>query len=682
MREFNLLFIFMFCHCILSAQIRDTVFIPEVKITSYFSKRPLLRAPASVGVVDSVQLSKHHGQSLVPVMNTIPGVRMEERSPGSYRLSIRGSLIRSPFGVRNVKVYLDEFPLTDAGGNTYINLLDPAVIQRIEILKGPDGSLFGANSGGVVRFGIMNNSAPKIQTGFATGSFGLFRAYIQAKIHLGKHKITIADSWHRSSGYRANSELRRAYFHIGDEWNYADGFYLRSFAMISNLTYRTPGALTLDQFTEDPKSARPPTASLPGAEEQKAGVFNQTIYGGVMHSARFGKVLQHHLAVFGSHTEFENPYITNYEKRDERNLGLRTWMQTLHPMDSVFRWNALIGFEGQQTNSEISNSVNNKGEIGTLLVADNLTALNYFVFAQLTADIRMRLMLEAAVSLNYAAYIYEAVFPTPLLPSRRNFAPQWMPKISAAWAFAENKTVRASVAKGFSPPTLAELRSSDNRINTTLEPEDGWNYETGIRIQDSQGILWWDLSVFYYRQENSIVRRTNEAGEEYFVNNGTTVQPGLESFLMLHFFHAKYHEVIRDIVLTSSYTYSRFSFQSYTNDTSDYSGKNIAGMPDHIVVTSLSFDMMLGFSAFVQYTSVSPIPLNDANNVNSKPYHLLQAKIGWNYTGKSITLNLFAGADNLLDEQYSLGHDLNAFGRRYYNPAPGKNYYAGMNVTF
>ena len=68
-----------------------------------------------------------------------------ERSPGSYRLSVRGSLLRSPWGVRNVKVYMDEFPLTDAGGNTYLNLIDTRSINRIEVLKGPHGGLFGAN---------------------------------------------------------------------------------------------------------------------------------------------------------------------------------------------------------------------------------------------------------------------------------------------------------------------------------------------------------------------------------------------------------------------------------------------------------------------------------------------------------------------------------------------------------
>src|SRR5207245_1200850 len=118
--------------------------------------------------------------SLVSSMNTVPGVRMEERSPGSYRLSIRGSLLRSPFGVRDVKVYYDEIPLTDAGGNTYLNAIDVNSVQGIEILKGPDGSLFGANSGGVVLISPVNryNDNNYLSAELNGGSYGLFHENI------------------------------------------------------------------------------------------------------------------------------------------------------------------------------------------------------------------------------------------------------------------------------------------------------------------------------------------------------------------------------------------------------------------------------------------------------------------------------------------------------------------------
>src|SRR5688572_16854700 len=95
----------------------DSVQLNEVTINAYFGEDSILTLPASISIVDSAILQQHHNESFVAVMNTVPGVRMEERSAGSYRLSIRNSSIRSPFGVRNIKIYIDDFPFTDGGGN-------------------------------------------------------------------------------------------------------------------------------------------------------------------------------------------------------------------------------------------------------------------------------------------------------------------------------------------------------------------------------------------------------------------------------------------------------------------------------------------------------------------------------------------------------------------------------------
>ena len=91
------------------AQVGDsTVLLDEIVIEAYSYKRPLQEIPASIGVVQSSGLSRFSPTSFLPAINTLPGVRMEERSPGSYRLSIRGSSLRSPYGVRNVKVYWND----------------------------------------------------------------------------------------------------------------------------------------------------------------------------------------------------------------------------------------------------------------------------------------------------------------------------------------------------------------------------------------------------------------------------------------------------------------------------------------------------------------------------------------------------------------------------------------------
>ena len=79
------------------------------------------------------------------------------------------------------------------------------------------------------------------------------------------------------------------------------------------------------------------------------------------------------------------------------------------------------------------------------------------------------------------------------------------------------------------------------------------------------------------------------------------------------------------------------------------------------------------------YYYAGKIPLNDANTEYANAYHLVGAKIGYQKLIKekwSIKLN--AGAENLFDQKYSLGNDINAFGGRYYNAAPGRNYYVSL----
>src|SRR5829696_8356136 len=84
-------------------------------VKAYETNRPAINIPAAISIIGQEDIHRFTNNSLVSVMNMQPGVRMEERSPGSYRLSMRGSSLRSPFGIRNVKVYLNDIPFTDPG---------------------------------------------------------------------------------------------------------------------------------------------------------------------------------------------------------------------------------------------------------------------------------------------------------------------------------------------------------------------------------------------------------------------------------------------------------------------------------------------------------------------------------------------------------------------------------------
>ncbi|PBQ32405.1 TonB-dependent receptor [Sphingobacteriaceae bacterium] len=664
---------------------KDSVQLNEVIISSYLGDRPVLRLPASVALIDSSQLTKQAGQSLVPVLNTIPGVRMEERSPGSYRLSIRGSLIRSPFGIRNTKLYIDEYPLTNAGGDAYLNLLDMHSISSVEILKGPDGSLFGANSGGVVRLNPYDRFSDTtfVRIGLGLGSYGMFQQNVALHLKQKRSTISINEAWQRSDGYRENSAMDRKFFQISDRINYNAKGQLRLYFFYSDLKYETPGGLTLAQFNENPKQARPATKVIPGAIEQNASIRNRTFFGGVTHEYKINNQVKHVISIFGSQTLFENPFITNYEVREEANVGTRTWFEFSNKEESRVRLKFNVGGEYQALQSAISNYGNRKGSKDTVQARDQLEVQQGFVFTRLTADFNNKWITEVSLSYNANQLLFSRTQPIFISENKKILRPEFMPRAAASYIVNKLVSFRGIISRGYSPPTLQEIRSSDNTVNTALHAERGWNYELGMRLRDKSSRIYCDVSAFYYELKQTIVKRENALGQDYFVNAGTTYQPGVESLIRIDVIKQRTKRVIRGLQLSNAFTFNLFRFGNYVIGETDYTAKELTGVPRYVTVTGLTLNLPVRFYLFAQHNYTARIPLNDLNSENAKDYNLIQVKVGWMFYGsKKFVFDISAGIDNLLDQKYSLGNDLNAAGNRYYNTAAPRNYFGRIVIGF
>jgi iron complex outermembrane receptor protein len=63
-------------------------------------------------------------------------------------------------------------------------------------------------------------------------------------------------------------------------------------------------------------------------------------------------------------------------------------------------------------------------------------------------------------------------------------------------------------------------------------------------------------------------------------------------------------------------------------------------------------------------------------------YNLLHLRGGWNFEFKNIGLKLHAGVRNITDRAYFDNIRINAFGGRFYEPAPGRHYFGGVTVDF
>lgn len=660
--------------------------LQPVDVKIYFAKQSLLGVTSATQTLSTEVLTKQSTTSLLSAMNTVPGIRMEERSPGSYRLAMRGSLIRSPFGIRNAKIYIDEFPLTDAGGNTYLNLLTPIGIDAIQVIKGPDGSLFGANSGGVVQIRPkgFESAQNKREVEITTGSYGLFQQAFSFQQKVNKnYQFSLDQSFLRSDGYRDHSGLNKKTVQTAHQWRYHKNAQLRIFVLYSDIGYQTPGGLNAIQYTTDPSASRPAAGSNPGAKEQKAAIYNKTGFGGVSHRLQLTEYLSHHIALFGSYTDFENPFITNYEKRQEKNWGARSYL-SLEKTGTPLPWQMQLGFEGIKGSSDIDNYDNNKGIAENMLAADAMTNTQWNVFYRAQIEIFNNWNLEGSLGLNGNNIGYYQIFPVTT-PKKGNisFDTEWMPRIATSYILHDRMSWRMSVAKGYSTPTLAEVRSSDNKINTDLQAESGTNYEIGYKLKSNNNALIFDLAAYTYQMKNGIIRSLNDANVEYYQNAGEMRQKGIELSFWGTLPPISTSSVLRGLNWHSAISYNDYHFGNYTIADKDYSGNRITAVPQWVWTNSVQLQFPYRFDLNLYHNYTSSIPLDDANTVFAEKYNLVQGKISHAFSLSSkLSLVLFLGVDNLLNQKYSLGNDINALGGRYFNAAASRNYYGGTKLSF
>lgn len=666
---------------------QDTLFnkeipLKDVVVTAFNAQIKWKEMPAAVSILNKKSLMQFSPASILPAMNLVAGVRMEERSPGSYRLSVRGSLLRSPFGIRNVKVYWNDIPFSDATGNTYLNLIDPSLIGHVEIAKGPASSMYGAGTGGVF---LLNQGIPfsEKQNQYASivltgGSFGYNQQQIQWVNSNAQFTSSLQLYRLQSDGYREHSNLNRT----GLSWSTGlktAKHLIKTGVFYTQLNYQTPGGITAAQMLLNPRLSRQATATLPSAIDQKAAIQNNTLWVGVHDSYQINQqqVIKSFLSI--NQTSFSNPFITNYEKRNELNLsaGIQ-WV--IQPKSTLHKWQWVIGTEYLINESAIKNYTNNKGVAGLIQADDIVYTRQGFLFSQWSFKPVQKLLLNAGISLNQQLYEFKSLLlmQQPLL-SRKIQSPI-SPRFTLSYSLNTNLNLYGIIARGFSAPSLAEIRPSDGNFYPQLNAEQGWNKEIGIKgsLFNNQVLL--DLSFYSFQLKNAIVRRADINGNEYFINAGATNQNGLEAMIK--------YILIKDskdrkfnIDFTNSFSFQPYRFIDYQQGGAVFNGNPITGVPKYIWVSTFNFAHKNGWAFNITANLTSKISLNDAATVYAKGYELLQAKLSKQIIWKQYQFQLFAGGDNLLNQAYSLGNDINAVGNRYFNPAPIRNGYMGIRIN-
>jgi iron complex outermembrane receptor protein len=268
---------------------------------------------------------------------------------------------------------------------------------------------------------------------------------------------------------------------------------------------------------------------------------------------------------------------------------------------------------------------------------------------------------------------------TPAIEQAVSYDPVITPRLALLRKINEAFSVYGNMSWGFSPPTLAEVRPSNGVFNTTLKPEKGTQIEIGGKGYFANRRFFVDAAVYHFALDETIVVRRDEEGADYFVNAGATNQNGAE--LLLNWQPGISSSFLSSFKLWSGITLNHYVFEDYVKDNVSYSGNQLTGTPKEVLTGGVDLVFARGFYLTLTANYTSEIPLNDANTVFARAYTLMGAKAGYkNQLSNKLPFEFFAGADNLLDETYSLGNDLNAAAGRYYNAALDRNFYAGIQL--
>jgi iron complex outermembrane recepter protein len=656
--------------------------LPDITIKAFEQNKAAIRIPASINVISRQTLNLFSPTSIVQAVNTTPGVRMEERSPGSYRFNIRGSSLRSPFGVRNVKVYFNDIPITDPGGQTYLNELGYYNFNSIEIIKGPGSSLYGSGTGGVLLIESMNDTERAgITSEYTTGSYNLQNIY--AGLSTGSQKLVSRGSFQHQTndGYRNQSSLRRDVHSWTGLFKMNENKYLKVCYLYGDLFYETPGGLTKAEYDANPKASRPAGGGFPSAEQAKASIRQRMFLTGVSYVQHFASRWENKTVLYGMFTELRNPAIRNYGKNSEPHVGGRTLFTFTQPFEESL-FNFIIGGEWQEGFSSVAIHKNVNGSPDSLRTYDEIHNRQMMVFSQASLDLNAGWSLIGGASWNWLKVRFERFTPAPLGFQKRTFNNQVAPRIAVMKKLnvAKNEvSIYSGISKGFSSPSRDELLPTGGAINLELNAEKGTNYDLGVKTR-LVNKLYVDVDAFLFDLDNAIVQRRDAGGGDYYVNSGKTNQHGIETYLSYPLLQGKTFE---QSTFWISHTWHDFHYKEFKQVTNDFSGKQMPGDAKHTISTGIDATTPGGFNAAITYYYSGKIPLNDANTVYADAYNIVGAKIGYQkWIKEKWRLKFMAGVDNLLDEKYSLGNDLNAAGGRYYNTAPGRNYYVSVLVQW
>ncbi len=666
----------------------DEVSLSTVVVKSFNSNKQNKETPGAVAVLSQQQLNQGSGVSLQTAMSSVPGVKMDQSNLGDSRISIRGNGIRSPWGLRKTKVYINDIPLTETDGTTRIEALDVSDLGRVEIIRGPASSVYGGNStGGVINFELQraDYGTRTWEADGLVGSYGLRRIGTKVKTGSDKMNSFLAYGYQEYDGYRQNSWDYRRFLAGNFQFYPSEKQTLTLLVSRTSQDSRIPGMLTREQVKENRRQAAPNELA------NKAGRYQRWTRVGLGQQYRFNSHWSNSTSVFTYFYDLHHPLTFGIIRNAYQSYGGRSHF-TYRPGFATLDTKFVVGGEFNQAKTKGNTYFTDKGVENGLMSNVDYKNTYYTFFYQSETKLTPEATITLGMSYNDLKYAVND-FLNPEQGGIKKFDDQFSPRLALSYDFGEHLSLHAGVSKGFAAPTTTEISNPDGTLNHGVGAEKAVNYEIDAKGSFLDARLEYDLALYRMDMKGELIGQSLGQGVTVYHNSGKTRHKGVELATGYQIFKESDGRFFTSLRPYAAVTYSQFKFEEYeildqhSQTQSDFKGNELAGIAPWMAYFGVDLETRVGFYLNANYRYNDAFALNDANTDYNPAYHLLNARVGYKMKiGSRFSLDLYGGLNNITNEKYSSFTALNApdygNGPAYYDPSPGINGYAGVNLSY
>jgi iron complex outermembrane receptor protein len=632
---------------------------------------PAQSAGQTVSSIDRERVAETRAFSVGDVLQEVPGISVKQgNGPRDFGVSIRGSNARNGFGVRNIKVYEDGFPVTQPDGLSRTDLTDPHAYGGIDVWRGPSSALFGNYAtGGAINFrtrpgGEING----VEYGIDVGSFGYLNNYLALGARSGAFEYMLFASDVRGDGHLDWNGFETETVNFLGTWRPSPDDKVTVKVIHNHLDTDLSIRLSLNQFYQNPFQKGCQVAATAAAGCGTVSLFLNGFNGTRVNqtAAQAGLGRDDFRTIVGTRWEHKFDDATAWQVEyvvDDRDISQPTGATSAvgdfvsHAISthlaqdySLFGMKArhLVGaFYNYLPND--SDTINLKpGGSATLgsrtqnvlgytsgmgaLLREEVSPSRHWLLA-FGAGVEQTAVHGISTAFGYTGSVDGSPTSTSKVFADREFTNRAY-EASIAFRPDEHWQWRGRVGTGYGTPQIGNLFVTPAGVagnNTSLESQQNIGYDIGV---DWTPAKWLTLSVTGYYEffENELVSQSAGAGLQSFTFNApASAHRGLEVFAdwkPLPGWRATLAYALTDQVFTD---FSERLSAGAKTALLDRSGNKIPGVAPNEVLARVGYDqpsgLLKGLGIYAEYQWKDDFFMDNGNMLKAPGYDLVNVNL-------------------------------------------------------